>query len=543
MSRARMSAPRSFAAAVTALRAAAPHFDAENVVRQRIALDRSRTIALRASATLLAYYECLLFMSAYPANPTLLSMVSAELRRIQAYLRTRRERPAGRLLNSGMPFTSTLMRFSHDCTRWLLEHPDCEATLEEYLEPTLTLNTVFGLTLPLLERPQTTAELSNDALCAALGITKRRTLDQVIAELSRFDDQPLVKDHLYDALGVCIRVTPTSGRFSTAGNRLSMPQTFFHGEPARPFDAMALMNDVLPTPRPLDHAERDDVVTVIRNAMVLTSRETDPATYMDAHSLRLFDLERGLSVAIFGMTADRQLGLESYVGFTAFKNGMPVSYGGAWVLGQRAEFGMNIFEPYRGGESGFVLCQLLRVYRQTFGVAHFEIDAHQFGLDDPDGINSGAFWFYYKYGFRPRSPSLAAIARREKARLRARRGLRTPKSILRTLTGSSLVLRFSADRTPALASVASRVTRMMQREYQGNRRVAETDCIARFAEMATMPTRLTGAQRRVVAEMAMIARALDVTDARRLEVLAEMVLAKPVDVYRYQQLVTAFFRA
>jgi hypothetical protein len=26
-------------------------------------------------------------------------------------------------------------------------------------------------------------------------------------------------------------------------------------------------------------------------------------------------------------------------------------------------------------------------------------------------------------------------------------------------------------------------------------------------------------------------------------VLAEMVLAKPVDVYRYQQLVTAFFRA
>lgn len=538
-----MSAPRSFANAVATLRAAATHFDAEGVAAQRQALARSRTMALRASATLLAYYECLLFMSAYPANPTLLDMARAELRRIQGFLRARRTRPAGRLLNSGLPFTSTVMRFSHDCARWLLAHPDCQATLEEYLEPTLSLNTVFGLTLPLLERPQTTAELSNESLCAALGISKRHTLEQVIAELSRFDDQPLVKDHLYDALGVCIRVTPTSGRFSTAGNQLSTPQTFFHDAPARPFDPMAMMNDALPVPRQLSHAQRDDVVTVIRNAMVLTSRETDPATYMDPRSLRLFDLERGLSVAIFGMTADRQLGLESYVGFTAFKNGMPVSYGGAWVLGQRAEFGMNIFEPYRGGESGFVLCQLLRVYRQSFGVSHIEIDAHQFGLDDPDGINSGAFWFYYKYGFRPSSPSLAAVARREKDRLRTRRGLRTPKSMLRQLTGSSLVLRLSADRTPALASVASRVTRMMQREYQGNRRAAEADCIARFAEMAPVPARLTVAQRRVMTEMAMIARALEVTDARRLKVLAEMVLAKPVDVYRYQQLVTAFFRA
>ena len=61
--------------------------------------------------------------------------------------------------------------------------------------------------------------------------------------------------------------------------------------------------------------------------MALTGRETDPATYLDARSLRIFDLERGLSVAIFGMTPERQLVLESYVGFTLFKNGLPVAYG------------------------------------------------------------------------------------------------------------------------------------------------------------------------------------------------------------------------
>ena len=46
-------------------------------------------------------------------------------------------------------------------------------------------------------------------------------------------------------------------------------------------------------------------------------------------------------------------------------------------MGERAAFGMNIFEPFRGGESGLMMCQVLRTYRQTFGVRDFEVDAHQ----------------------------------------------------------------------------------------------------------------------------------------------------------------------
>ena len=56
---------------------------------------------------------------------------------------------------------------------------------------------------------------------------------------------------------------------------------------------------------------------------------------------------------------------------------IPVAYGGSWIMGERAAFGMNIFEPFRGGESGFMMCQVLRTYRQTFGVRYFEVHAHQ----------------------------------------------------------------------------------------------------------------------------------------------------------------------
>ncbi len=541
-----MSTHVSFADAVAALRLVAPRFDSASVALQATWLTRVRQMTPGASAPLRAYYECLLFMCAYPANPSVRAQVEVALRRLQTWLRARRARRVGRhdpLLNSGMPYTDTVTRFSHDCTRWLMLQPDCRVALEKFVDQSLDLNAVLGLTLPLLERPLTTASLTNSELLSALGIPATRTLAGLVSELSRLDGVPFVKDHLFDALGVTVRVKPTNAHFSTAGNRLASPQTFYNEAAAPLGSAERLIHLPLPRARRLKASDRASVVSVIRNAMVLTSRETDPATYLDVRSLKVFDLERGLTVAIFGMVANRQLGLESYVGFTAFKNGLPVSYGGAWVLGRRAEFGMNVFEPYRGGESGALLCQLLRVYRHAFGLAVFEIDAHQFGLDNPDGIDSAAFWFYYKFGFRPLRASLAALARRERARLRTGRGLRTPKSLLRTFTGSNVVLRLSPDATPALATIARRVTRTIVRDYAGNRVEAEADCIARFTADTRVPTRLNADQRRVLADVALIARALNISDGKRLTLLAAMITAKPSDVYRYQQLVTVFFSA
>lgn len=531
----------AFESAVAALRIAQHHAAANTASEQQLLLTRLRTMALRETQALLQYYDCLLFMRASPATSDILTAVEAELLRLQRYLRARRGRHATLLLNSGLPYVKTTMRFSHDCTRWLLQHPDCRVTLRAFEDATLNLNAVLQLTLPLMERPHTTAELSNNELFDVLNIRPSRKLETIVAELSRLDERPFVKDHLYDALGVQICVTPTAARFSLAGNRLPMAHPFLHSAPAEVFDAQVLMNSALPLVRTLNTPQRDGVMSVVRTAMVLTSRETDPTTYLDAGSLRVFDLERGVSVAVYGMTPDRQLGLESYVGFTAFKNGMPVAYGGAWVLGRRSEFGMNVFEPYRGGESGFLMCQLLRVYRQLFGVSYFEIDAHQFGLDNPDGINSGAFWFYYKYGFRPVNARLATLARREKARLKTRRGLRTPKPMLREFTLSNVALQFGGPVPPALSSVMTRITRMVGESYKGNRVVAEQDCLQKFANMVTLPRRLNAAQRHVMADVALLAAALDVVDKRPLQLLAAMITIKPKDVYRYQQLVTEFF--
>lgn len=539
--RGRFHLKATFDTAVAALRAVQSRFDADANAAKKASLGRLRKIALRDGKALLAYHESLLFLCAHPSDVAMLALVEAEFRRLASFLKARRGRQAHALNNEGLPFVDTVTRYSHDCVRWLLGHPDCTVAFEEFCEPSLDLNAVLRLTLPTLERNETTAGLSNDDLLAALGVRPDRRLAFLVAELSRLDGLPYVKDHLYDALDVFVRVTPTSTAFSKAYNRIPIRQPFYQGEPIRNFDSTALMNSRLPPARRWNAAQRAQVVQVIKNAMALTSRETDPATYLDDRSLRVFDLDRGLSVAIFGMTPERQLVLESYVGFTLFKNGLPAAYGGAWVLGERSNFGMNIFEAYRGGESGHMMCQVLRVYRQVFGARYFEVDAHQFGLDNPDGIATGAFWFYYRYGFRPISAALATLAQREKERIASRKGYRSSEKTLLKFTESNMALSFGGNVPPHLFDVTTRVTRMVQKHYGGDRPSAERDCVSRFVAAAGLSQRLDSDQRQVLAEVALIARALNVADEQGLQLLSSMISTKPADVYRYQQLLLAFF--
>ncbi|MBS0501315.1 MAG: hypothetical protein H6927_04650 [Burkholderiaceae bacterium] len=536
-----MAQAPSRSALLRTLRESANRFDAESSQRKREALQRLMALPLAADAALADYHDTLLFIAAHPPDEAVRGMVERELRRLAVWLKARRGRHLAAWADRGMPWVDTVTRFTHDCVRWLLGHPHCKVVPDRYDEPLLDLNAVLKLTLPTLERNETTASLDNDALLDALKVKPARRLAFIVGELARLDAQPFVKDQLFDALDLYVRVQPTSAAFSKAGNRLPVARVFFQPDLLRRFDPMALMNQPLPPPRRLGADARAELVRVLRNTMALTSRETDPATYLDARALRVYALERGLAVALFGMTPERQLPLESYVGFTLFKNGLPVAYGGAWVMGERAAFGMNIFEPFRGGESGFMMCQVLRAYRQAFKVRYFEVDAHQFGLDNPDGIASGAFWFYYRHGFRPLSAPLQRLALQEKKRIDARPGYHSPDKTLLRFTESNVALNFGGAVPPHLFDVTTRVTRMIASAYGGDRAAAERDGVARLGQLVRLPRRLNDDERRVLTEVALIAQALPVRDAAGLDLLVRMVRAKPKDLWAYQGLLLAFF--
>jgi hypothetical protein len=187
--------------------------------------------------------------------------------------------------------------------------------------------------------------------------------------------------------------------------------------------------------------------------------------------LSLFHLDRGVSVMLCSMQADLRLPLESYVGYMLYRNGIPLAYGGAWIFGNRALFGINIFEPFRGGESTLTILQLLRVYHQHYGVIAFSVEPYQFGKDNPEGIESGAYWFYYKLGFRSDDKKLALLAEKEFAKMKANRSYRTSHATLRRFTASRITWKMDAGAAvfPDPSEVSRKITTMILNRFLGDR--------------------------------------------------------------------------
>jgi len=221
---------------------------------------------------LVRQHDALLMTVAYPPHAAALEQAERELARIAQRLRTHRAERDALRAGDGLPFVRTTTSYSHDCIRWLLQHPHCRVTLAGFSDATLTLNDALRVTLPRPERAETNAGLTNDELFDVLRVKPRDRLAFLVAELSRLDSQPFVKDQLFDALGVQVHVDPTDRAFSTAYNRLPIAEPYFDATRLARFDSAALMQSALPEPRTLNANEREQVARVIRNTMALNTR-------------------------------------------------------------------------------------------------------------------------------------------------------------------------------------------------------------------------------------------------------------------------------
>lgn len=527
---------KGFSTGLKQLSTVAHRFDEEGRLQKRQCLVQLQKMSLQPDRGLLQYHDLLLFICAHPGQQEELDLAERELKRISALLKRAGAQKTAAFENEGLPYVHTLTRFSHDCLLWLQTHPDCRLEFDSFYQPRADLNDILKLSLPALEKNETTAGLDHEALLEVLQVKPAQRISFMLEQLSCFNRQPLLKDYLFDSMDMYVKLRPGDEKFSRTYNRLPLTSPFFHTEKLRQFHYREYLDASLPAPVAYKKQTLDEAIRVVKNAMALTARETDPSTYLDPKSFRLYELERGVSVAIYGMCAERLLPLESYVGFTLFKNGFPASYGGAWVMGAHARFGINIFEAFRGGESGFMMCQVLRVYRQVFGVEFFEIEPYQFGLDNPDGIRSGAFWFYYKHGFRPLDKKLKALAEAEYHQIKKKPGYRSTEQVLLRFTESNMGLQLG-DHIPAdFFAWAGRVKKMISRRYAGKRAVAEQDCIQHFRTQTQMGARLNDAEQQALSEMALLAGALELKKAESWQLLKQMVQVKPRDVYQYQSL-------
>jgi hypothetical protein len=182
------------------------------------------------------------------------------------------------------------------------------------------------------------------------------------------------------------------------------------------------------------------VIELARDALAARGREVHAMTHANPAEVHYADLEEGVELAVIGVSPPQRLTLEANYGYLLISNGVPIGYGGVTPLYRQANTGINVFDAFRGSEAAFLWAQILRAFRTLFGVRRFVVNGYQFGAGNSEAIRSGAYWFYYRLGFRPGRPEEAALAAREARRLAKARAAPTSASVLRRLARGDLFL-------------------------------------------------------------------------------------------------------
>jgi len=444
------SHPQRFGDCVAALRACANRFGREPAARKAALLRECAGCALTDPAALLAYHDCLLFLLAYPESAALLATARRELARVASAARVMIEtgpaRLRAKLANSGVAWAPMTIAFGYDIARWLAEQHPRHAEIDSFADDGAALAALLRHALPLLEFEMLAADdaASEDVLAIANEGHRGTRLQWLVAQIVALPCTQGLREHLFDALKAFITINPGAGALSRTYVRGLPGTTYFHrGDLLRRVDPRALISVPLAPSPALSSAQRAHLLDAGRAMLASLGRETDAISAAEPAGIEYHALDRGVTIALYTMAPGRRLPLDSHVGFMLFKNSIPVGYGGGWPFLGTARIGVNVFAPFRGGESAFLFCQVLRVYRQRFGVDHFVAEPSQFGSGNREGLESGAFWFYYRLGFRPVASRLAALAADEYARMQRTPGYRPPLPVLRRFTRSDIELRLN----------------------------------------------------------------------------------------------------
>jgi hypothetical protein len=433
---------------------------------------------LSKTSVIKSYHDTLLFLCGYAESKEVFDAAMEEMNRLCDAVLELSEVKKESLSSSGIAFTETQSSFSLKIMLWLVNNFPNDISLHSFDEEGLHPKELLKYGMNEMEFEM----ISDEKLTKLKWLEKtsgfKKKKDILKWYLKKVDELPLkdqLKEQLFESTKLYTTITPSDPKFSRSFGSVSISSRYFHSKGIlKKFNEHELINTKLPKEKKLSATQKEEVISASRIALALLHRETDPISYCSPEGIKVFDLEHGLSIALFSIDAQWRLPMESYIGFMMFKNGYPMSYGGAWLFGKRSLIGINIFEAFRGGESAFVFAQLLRTYRQAFGAEQFEVEPYQFGKNNPEGLKSGAFWFYHRFGFRPLDQKLNELSETEHQKIISTKGYRSSIEILKQFTHSNLGVNFGKEKPGILPSQISYfITNIIANQFKGDRKLAE----------------------------------------------------------------------
>ncbi|MBL0138963.1 MAG: hypothetical protein IPP86_10590 [Bacteroidetes bacterium] len=460
----------------------------ENYTNQQLSalIEKLRAKSITKLKVLMEYHDLLLFCLAHPRSEELRSKFYGELERISEKVKevysSSSHKNKVTLSGSGISGSAMTGSFSFELVQWLNKEFPNSVKIDGVDNSDIFAPEIlrFGL-LPIETDLSEKKDLPlNKWLTLSLGNENKR-LEQI---LSLFDSMKMsqdLRDYLYDSLKLFIDVDHNDKKLSRTFGHIQGGTHFYQKEEfIKKPDFKLLLQDTSLNKLYLNPEEKQEYVDTARIALCTLFRETDPVTFADVEGTEVYSPGRGLTIALYSLRANRRLPLDAYVGYMAFKNGLPCAYGGGWIFRHKSKIGINIFPPYRGGESAWIYSQIIRLYHHRFNANVFEAEPYQIGKNNPEGIQSGAFWFYYRLGFRPVQNDLYELANSEWKNISADKKYRTSSNTLKKLANSNLRLDAlnpgnKIASTPLDAQgMGNQVTQLIRDKFKGNRKEAES---------------------------------------------------------------------
>jgi hypothetical protein len=246
----------------------------------------------------------------------------------------------------------------------------------------------------------------------------------------------------WDSMQVPLTWKMASSPYSRSRLRLPVRSLFMHREPLLRRRDVSLEAELTGEPLPVKRLARPQARRILDSILATSAmryRELYGFSHPDEARVYHTSAGRGVDIYFFGVPPAWRLPLRAYHAGMFFKNGVPAGYVELLSLSERAEVGFNLYYTFREGESAWLYARLLRLFHQVLGVTCFSVDPYQLGHENPEAVDSGAFWFYRKLGFRSTDPEVSRLVAREESRMRRTPGYRSSKRTLEKLANGYML--------------------------------------------------------------------------------------------------------
>jgi hypothetical protein len=442
-------------------------------VRKRAVFEALADVHLPSAKDVLKLHELLVFARAYPDDEGVLATVETVLAGFESRRDLRRHRRE--LANSGIAGTEIRYEFFYPTAVALARrfpgrlHVDWGAWARKRdLIPYLTLLVPYSETPALDEW-----ELEPREWIDFLRSEGERDGVFLALRFTAINASSFVREVIYDSLSPAMILEPGPGMPTRTHAKAPVAQIVFQRAPldaSRP-DLLKATRSWRVRVRQVSRREASLYARMVSDAMVTRSRDLDAFSYASVDDVRLCDLDDGFTLAVLGVVPERRLLLESMHGALMMKNGVPIGYVLFSSLFESTEVAFNVFDTFRGAEAAHILSRVLAVGHRLFGAKTFSIDPYQLGhFGNREGLTSGAWWFYYKLGFRPRNRGVLRLAALELRKMKQNPKHRSSLATLEDLSAAPAF--FSLTPTHGISPGAlspgrasEQVTRFLARRY------------------------------------------------------------------------------